>query len=58
MPPGIDLPTKKELNDRKLAVTGPIRAPSRSKSVSELSPEERDELRLYDLSRQRKKRKT
>jgi len=47
LPPDLDLPTKKELNDRQIKSLGEI-------SVK-LSAEARDLRRLYELSRRRKK---
>jgi hypothetical protein len=56
MPNDVDLPTKKEMNDRKLQEAGVLRAPSRSRSVAELTPDEREKLRLYELARGRRRR--
>jgi hypothetical protein len=56
LPPEIDLPTKKQLNDRKLKVAGTVKAPSRSKRVSEMTESDVEKLRLYDLARKRSKK--
>jgi hypothetical protein len=54
LPPDLDLPTKKELNDRKLRELGedPLKAlPSKGAA---LSPEMRESLRLYEVARRRR----
>jgi hypothetical protein len=56
LPPDLNLPTKKQLNDRKLEGLGHIRSPARSLRVSEMAPSDAEQLRLYDVARQRKKR--
>lgn len=55
LPPDVDIPTKKQAGDRKLEQMEAVRAPSRSKRVSEMSPSDLEKLRLYDLARRRKK---
>jgi len=52
----IGLPTKRRLNDAKLAAAGRIKAPSRVLRLSELPPADRDLLRLYNLAKNRKSR--
>jgi hypothetical protein len=54
LPADIDIPTKKEVSDKKLELAGTIKAPSRSKRVSEMSPSDVERLRLYDIARRRK----
>jgi hypothetical protein len=54
LPPDLDLPTKKEMNDRKLRQLGeePLKAlPSKGAT---LSPEMRESLRLYEVARRRR----
>lgn len=55
LPPDVDIPGKHELLERKLLAAGDIKAPSRSRRVSELSHSEREQLRLYEVARRRKK---
>jgi hypothetical protein len=55
LPPEIDIPTKKQVSDKKLEQAGIVRAPSRSKRVSEMAESDVEKLRLYDLARRRKK---
>jgi hypothetical protein len=54
--PDIGLPSKKELNDEKLRVAERLKAPSRSMKVAELPLEDRERLRLYEVSRRRRER--
>lgn len=56
LPPDINIPTKREAIEKKLNVAGDVRAPSRSRRVSEMTASDVEKLRLYDLVRQRKKR--
>jgi hypothetical protein len=58
LPADLDLPTKKQQNDRKLEKLGKIRSPTRSLWVSEMPPIVAEQLRLYDVARQRKKRQS
>jgi hypothetical protein len=58
MPADLDLPTKKQLNDRLLQIRGtPSSAESLGKAISEASPEVRERIRLYDVARRRASRK-
>jgi hypothetical protein len=52
----IGLPTKARLIDRKLEQWGSVKAPSRSMRLGELPVEERDQFRLYQASRSRRKK--
>jgi hypothetical protein len=58
LPPDLDLPTKKQAYDRKIERSGPIRTPTRTLKVSEMSAGDAEQLRLYDVLRRRKKRQT
>ena len=51
------LPTKSQLVSRKLQGEKDVRAPSRTRKVAELSKEEQQQLRLYDVLRARRKRR-
>jgi len=55
LPRDIDLPRLKEANDRKLAIVGKVKPPRRLLRVSELSPTEREHLRLYKLAQKRRR---
>ena len=55
LPADIDLPTKTALIDTKLKKAGVVKAPSRTRRISEMSQAEREQLRLYDVARHRKK---
>ena len=58
MPADLDLPTRKQLNDRLLQIRGtPSSAESLGKAISEASPEVRERIRLYDVARRRASRK-
>jgi hypothetical protein len=56
LPPDVALPTKKELNDKKLEAAPDVKAPSRSLKVSEMAQQDAEKMRLYDLARSRRKR--
>lgn len=56
LPPDINIPTKGEAIEKKLKIAGEVKAPSRSRRVSEMAASDVEKLRLYDLVRQRKKR--
>lgn len=58
MPPDLDLPTRKQWNDRALAAMGtPTAAQSLGRALKEASPEVRERIRLYDLARRREARR-
>jgi hypothetical protein len=56
LPSNIDLPKKREIYDQKIQQAGPLKAPSRSRRASEMGQSEREQVRLYDVARHRKKR--
>ncbi len=55
LPNDFYIPTKSQIGDLKLKSAGSVKAPSRSKRVSEMAVADVEKLRLYDLARQRKK---
>ena len=52
----IGLYTAKALNDRKLAALGSLKRPPRSLKLSDMSPQERERARLFNLARRRRQR--
>lgn len=50
----LGLLTKKALNDRLLALAGELKGPSTSLEMLDLSPAERERMRLFNLARRRK----
>jgi hypothetical protein len=57
LPADINFPTKAELIHRKLLASESVKAPSRSRRIAEMSPSDRERVRLYDVVRRRKKGK-
>lgn len=56
-PDDLDLPNKKQVNDRALAERGvPSAAESLGRALREASPEVRENVRLYDVARRRQSR--
>lgn len=55
LPDGFDLPKLVDANQRKLKAVGKIKQPRRLLKVSEMSVEDREQLRLYKLSQRQRK---
>ena len=53
---GIGLYTAKALNDLKLKAGGALRRPPRTLKLSDMSPQERERARLFNLARRRRQR--
>ena len=52
----IGLYTKKQLNDIKLSTSSEFKRPPRTLKLSDMSPQERESARLFNLARRRKQR--
>jgi hypothetical protein len=55
LPKGFDLPKLADANQRKLKAVGKIKQPRRLLKVSEMSAEDREQLRLYKLAQRQRK---
>jgi hypothetical protein len=53
----IGLLTKRQINDLKLSKAGRLKRPTKTRKISELSPEERENARLFYVARSRKRSK-